>query len=111
MVKLKKIETNNTLLFISMMLYKFSLEWGYKNIIHHGRFFNYNFDIIKYIIGTIWITVLFFSIKHNTKKVSVFCLYFVYIFQIIPITVIYAFLETKVVYITMYYVLVFGLVN
>lgn len=72
------------------MIYKFSLEWGYKNIIYHNRFFNYDFDTIKYIIGTIWVIILFFSIKHSIEKVSSFFLYFVYIFQIIPITVIYA---------------------
>lgn len=81
------------LLFLAMLLFKFSLDLSYWLVL--GRLdphiYTADFSPLKYALGLIWCVVLFFGINHKKKdRASTFLLYLVYLLQIIPITTIYA---------------------
>ena len=80
-----------TLLLIVTIIFKITLEVGYWIIVSkdHNTYIA-DFSILKYLVGTAWCAMLFFGISHQEKKVSSFFLYFIYLTQIIPITIIYA---------------------
>ena len=80
-----------TLLLIVTIIFKITLEVGYWILVSkdHNTYIA-DFSILKYLVGTAWCAMLFFGISHQEKKVSSFFLYFIYLTQIIPITIIYA---------------------
>lgn len=79
-------------LFVGTMFFKFACELGYTQIlIQDASTYRYCFSAFKYVNGFIWCGVLFWGIRHESKKVSSFLLYLVFLMQIIPITTIYAF--------------------
>lgn len=86
-----KIKCNNYILFITMLLFKFSCDLGYW-IISSQNLITYNkdFNVLKYIVGIILCLILFWSINHESKNTSSFLLYTVFLIQIIPITTIYS---------------------
>lgn len=86
-------------LFVGMLLFKLACELGYSKIlIRDAGTYKNCFDVFKYINGWIWCGILFWGIRHESKKVSSFMLNLVFLMQIIPITTIYAFGGGSAVY-------------
>lgn len=80
------------ILFIGMIAFKIAIELGYYWLSFQDSLsFPMNFSLIKYIFSTFCSVVLFFAIRHNSGLASSFFLYLVYLFQIIPISTVYAF--------------------
>lgn len=75
-------------LFLGMLVYKFSMDLGF---LYLNRISNYSlsFDPLKYALGFFWCVLLFIFIRHTEPRASSFFLYFVFLFQIVPITTIY----------------------
>lgn len=79
------------LLFLMTMIYKIVLEYGfYKILTEITTFYSFHLDTFRYVNGTIWCIVLFWNIKFKKCTASSFFVYFVYAFQIVPITIVYA---------------------
>lgn len=76
-------------LFLGMLVYKFSMDLGY---LYLTKVFDYtlDFNTLKYVLGLLWCVVLFLAIRHMEHRVSSFFLYFVFLFQIVPVTSVYA---------------------
>ncbi len=86
-----KLQKTHTLvwMFLGMLLYKFFMDLGY---LYLTRVSDYilAFNPLKYAAGLLWCIVLFLSIRHTERKASTFFLYFIFLFQIVPITSVYA---------------------
>jgi len=86
-----KLQKTHTLvwLFLGMLVYKFSMDLGY---LYLTRISNYIlcFNPLKYALGLVWCVVLFAFIRHTEHRASSFLLYFVFLFQIVPISTVYA---------------------
>lgn len=79
-------------LFGCMIIFKIACEIGYKNLVVWDiSTYSYDFNIYKYLNSFFWCSVLFFGIRHEKRKVSVFFLYLTFLMQIIPISTIYAY--------------------
>jgi len=88
-----KLQKTHTVvwLFLGMLIYKFSMDLGYLYL--HGLNAKEHplcFDPLKYALGIIWCVLLFTLIRHTEHRASSFFLYFVFLFQIVPISTIYA---------------------
>lgn len=83
------------ILFASMMIYKIILEIGFwyvlQKVFKDLNVYQFEFSGYKYVIGTVWLIVIFFLIRHDLRKPSTFFLELHYVLAIIPITVIFAF--------------------
>lgn len=89
------------LLFLAMLAFKLSLDVGYVWLTEHSIWgFSLNFSPIKYAYGFLWCIVLFFSIRHNSRKASAFFLYLMFLLQMVPITTAYAFSDNSTVFYT-----------
>lgn len=87
-----KLQKNHILvwLFLGTLVYKFSMDLGYMYLSKtFFPSFPLDFDPLKYTVGTLWCVVLFFGIRHTEHRVSSFFLYFIFLFQIVPISVVY----------------------
>lgn len=86
-----KLQKTHTLvwMFLGMLLYKFFMDLGY---LYLTRVSDYilAFNPLKYAAGLLWCIVLFLAIRHTERKASTFFLYFIFLFQIVPITSVYA---------------------
>ena len=83
-------------LFLGMIVFKLALDVGYAWLSDHEILgFVANFSPKKYVYGFIWCIVLFFSIRHNSRKTSTFFLYLMYLMQMVPITTAYAFSDNS----------------
>lgn len=86
-----KLQKEHTLiwLFLGMLVYKFSMDLGY---LYLTRVSDYilHFHPLKYALGIVLCTLLFALIRHTEHRVSSFFLYFIFLFQIIPISTVYA---------------------
>lgn len=76
-------------LFLGMLVYKFSMELGYLYLCRISDY-TLHFAPLKYASGLVWCVILFAFIRHMEHRASSFFLYFVLLFQIIPITANYA---------------------
>lgn len=83
-----------------ILLLKFAMEYSYINYLNPVNSMEYpiRFNLMKYIYGLIWMTVLFFGIRYTQKKSSSFFLQFYFIFQILPLTIIYALQDESTAY-------------
>ena len=71
----EKVSTKTVALFITMLIYKLALELGYYNVLADKIMnFTLDFDLSKFIVGFIWVCVLFFLIDHTERKASTFFL-------------------------------------
>lgn len=86
------------------LTYKLALELGLWYVLQEAykdaNVYKFDFSIGKYIYGMVWVLILFVLIKHDTRKPSTFFLQFQYLLAVIPITVIFAFSDEKVLYYT-----------
>jgi hypothetical protein len=95
----KKICKKNILFLFWILVYKTVLELGYAYILAWKvQYFQMDFSIWKYAVGTIWVIVLFLNIRHDERKVSTFILNLHLIIAIIPIAVIYGLWNKDSVY-------------
>lgn len=76
-------------IFVFLLFLKTTLELGFYYLLTI-KYPYYRFwpDIYKYMNGVFWTIILYFGIKWE-RKASSFFLLFMYVFQILPITVIY----------------------
>lgn len=97
-----KLQKTHTLicLFLGMLVYKFAvdLSYFYRSIVLIDPTYPLLFNPLKYILGLFWCMLLFTAIHHTKKKVSSALLYLTFLFQIIPITTIYALKDDNSVY-------------
>lgn len=78
-------------LFLGMLAFKFSCDAGYLWLSTQDQvMYPLDFSAPKYAVGLLSCIVLFFSIRHGKRRASSFLLYFVFLFQMIPITTVYA---------------------
>ena len=86
------------------LVYKLALEMGFWYLLQNAykdlNVYRFEFSIAKFIYGLLWIFILFALIKHNERKPSTFFLQFQYMIAIIPITVVFAFSDEKIIYYT-----------
>lgn len=95
----KKRTEDIRILYLTMLIFKISMEVGFWFILCQDKvMYTADFNIYKYINGMIWCTIIFLSINHEIKRVSTFFLYFKYIFEIIPITIIFALSNESYIY-------------
>lgn len=88
-------------MFLLMLLYKIALDYGFwKLLVIKNPYFVMDFNLTKFFVGFIWCTVLFWAIDHNKGKASTFFLYFIFLFQIVPITTLYALRNENSLYYT-----------
>jgi len=96
-----KLQKTHTLiwLFLGMLIYKFSMDLGYLYLVR-VFFYDYtlNFNPLKYAVGLLWCVLLFALIRHTEHRVSSFFLYFVFLFQIVPISTVYALNDASTAY-------------
>jgi len=79
------------LLFLGMLAFKIACDAGFLWLTAQDAVsYPLHFSLWKYLFGWICCIFLFFLIRHNEKKASSFFLYFVFLFQIVPITSSYA---------------------
>ena len=88
-------------LFIGMIVFKLALDVGFiwladKRVLG----FVMNFSPVKYAYGFLWCIVLFFSIRHNSRRSSTLFLYLMYLLQMVPIATSYAFTDNNTVFFT-----------
>lgn len=96
-----KLQKTHTLvwLFLGMLVYKFSMDLGYLYL--NGlipKTYPLAFNPVKYAAGLLWCMVLFLCIRHTERKASSFFLYFTFLFQIVPISTVYALKDEKSAY-------------
>lgn len=99
--KLKEIKVSKkSVLFLLWLLgYKIALELGYMLILNNKvEYFQSDFNEWKYIVGTVWVVILFWNIRHEERSVSSFLLNLHLVIGIIPITVIYALCNENPIY-------------
>ena len=78
-------------LFFGMLAFKLACDAGYLWLGGQDKVgFPLDFSPWKYVIGMLSCIVLFLSIRHTSHRASSFFLYFVFLFQIVPITSVYA---------------------
>ena len=80
-------------LFMYFVIVKISMEYYYYSYYVGLDYPIYVVDlnIWKYIYGSVWVTILFFGIRHSFRIPSTFLMQFFYMMQVIPMTVIFAF--------------------
>ena len=80
------------LLFLVMLLYKFSVDLSYWLVLTRDTVsYAADFSPLKYALGLIWCVILFFGISHTrSDRASTSLLYLVFLLQIVPITTIYS---------------------
>ncbi len=79
------------LLFVGMLAFKLACDLGYLWLSTQDRIgFPLTFSVLKYALGLLCCCGLFFLIRHSERKASTFFLYFLLLFQILPITTSYA---------------------
>ncbi len=94
------------LLFLGMLAFKVACDAGFLWLTTQDAVsYPLNFSFWKYLLGTFCCVFLFFLIRHEEQKASSFFLYFVFLFQILPITASYAFANRSTEY---YLVLIFS---
>lgn len=94
-----KVKKSVLLFFFWILAYKVALEAGYWLILADKvQYFQGDFSIAKYFIGIFWVTLLFFNIRHEERKVSSFLLNLQLVIAIIPITVVYALCNESSIY-------------
>ena len=99
----KKIKREHVIAFLILsLIYKIAMEYAYVFYLNCNNKVWYPIDInpLKCIYGTIWVGILFAGIPHFRKKASTFLLDFFYIFQIIPIAVVYGVKNESTLYFT-----------
>lgn len=91
MCSMRKFSRETAILIFLTWVYKIVLEAGFYWILTiYTTFYQFEFSFIKYINGILWCSILLLFIRYDEKKASSFFVFFIYIFQIIPITVVYA---------------------
>ncbi len=90
-VLLEYLEENKYLL-LCVVIYKFFIEIGYWFVtqpIYEGlNRYHFNFDLLKWLVGTIFCIILFFALPHKDKTPSAFILELIYLIMIVPMAVI-----------------------
>ncbi len=96
-----QVNKKTILFLIWILIYMFALSWGYAHILAGKvQYFQLDFVLWKYLIGSLWIIVLFLNIRHEERTVSSFLLNFHLIIGIIPIAVIYSLCNGSTAYFT-----------
>lgn len=86
-------------MFFAMLLFKLSCDIGYWYLISlDTQTYRADFNWVKFLIGLICCTCLFWGIDHKSRKPSAFFLNLIFLLQIIPITTIYALGNDNTVY-------------
>lgn len=99
---LKKI----SILGLCVLLFKIAMDLGYRELVAWDtETYTLSFSVSKYIFSFFVLIVLFALIPHFEKKSSSFLLLLFYLFQIIPVTTIYAYGDDNTVF---YLSVVFG---
>ncbi len=87
---------------ICALVYKVILDCGFwsilKSIYYFEETYEFDFNITKYIIGYIWLFLLFIMIRHYDNRPSTFFLQLQYFLAIVPMSTIYAFSDEKSLY-------------
>lgn len=99
MCEFQKPQKDLIVLFIGMIAFKIASDAGYfwlttQDSLH----FRINFSPLKYVFGLLCCIVMFFFIRHDQRKASTFFLYFVFLFQMVPITSVYAFANESTIF-------------
>ena len=82
-----------------MLIFKLSSEYAYWVLLTHDIItYSADFSLAKYINGLICCSILFIFIKHDLRKPSSFMLYFKVLFEIVPLTIIYALANESALY-------------
>lgn len=80
------------MILLFSIIYKIILELSFWKVLTIDYpFFEFEFNILKYLNGCIWLIIILLQIRYDRKMASTFFLYFILVLQIIPITIIYAF--------------------
>ena len=92
------------MLFLGMLAFKLACDGGFlwlttQDVVSYPL----RFSLGKYLFGFLCCFALFFLMPHDGKRASSFFLYFVFLFQIVPITASYAFADRPTEY---YFVLI-----
>lgn len=91
LTKLDSKTRNTSIMFVMMIIFKISMELGYWYILCQDKtIYTADFNLSKYINGMLWCIILFSSINYEELKASTFFIYFKFILEIIPITIIYS---------------------
>lgn len=78
-------------LVLLTLLYKVILEVSFWKVLTVDYpFYVFDFDLIKYLNGLFWVSLILTQIRYDNAVPSTFFLYFLIVLQIIPITIIYA---------------------
>ncbi len=86
-------------LFIGMLAFKISADAGlYWLATQDPVSYPFAFSVVKYLIGTAGCCIMFFSIRHDRHCASSFFLYFLFLFQMVPITSVYALLNKSTLF-------------
>lgn len=94
-----KINKKTLLFLFWILVYKIVLELGYVFVLAGKvQYFQMDFSMWKYVIGTIWIIVLFLNIRHEERKASTFLLDLHLIIAMIPIAVVYGLWNRNSIY-------------
>lgn len=81
----------NLIHYFLMLVFKAGMEYGYTVYLHNSpQIYPLDINMAKYLYGLIWLTVLFIFKSNGEEKVSAFILHFFYVFQMVPITIIYS---------------------
>lgn len=92
------------LLFLGMLAFKLACDAGFLWLTTQDSVsYPLRFSLGKYLFGSLCCFALFFLMPHDGKRASSFFLYFVFLFQIVPITASYAFADRATEY---YFVLI-----
>ena len=74
-----------------VFLYKLLLEVSFWKVLTVDYpFFEFSFDLLKYLNGFIWCMICYVFLEVRRKKASSFFTLLIFVLQIIPITVVYA---------------------
>lgn len=95
-----KLQKTHTLiwLFLGMLVYKFSMDLGFLYVVKMYSYYTLRFNPLKYAVSLLLCILFFCLIRHTERKVSSFFLYLVFLFQIVPISTIYALGDESTVY-------------
>lgn len=93
------VESKIVLFFIITVGYKFILDIGFVTVLSKvDMSYPMDFNIFKYIIGIIFVMLIFVCIDHKEKLISNFAFELHLYIGIIPLSVIYAFCNESTVY-------------
>lgn len=95
----KAHKSASILFFLGMIAFKFAFDLGYIWLSSQDKIsFPIQFSLCKYFFSTVICLICFFVIRHENHRASSFFLYFMFLFQIVPISTVYAMADKSTAY-------------